>query len=83
LVSSFRSEVEAGFAGGVGQRLDPSVIPEPGPIEDDVLHAGGSATRRPTFWASSVLVALEPLNSFSTVEAVASVRPDASSITWA
>ena len=36
----FRSEVEAGLAGGVGERLDPSVVPEPGPIEDDVLDAG-------------------------------------------
>ena len=36
----FESEVETGLAGGVGERLDPSVVPEPGPIEDDVLDAG-------------------------------------------
>src|SRR5450759_4961766 len=29
------SELKAGFAGGVGERLDPPVIPEPGSIEDD------------------------------------------------
>src|SRR6266581_3891746 len=38
---SFRSEVEAGFAGGIGERLDPPVVPEPGSIENDALHAGG------------------------------------------
>src|ERR1035437_4945566 len=31
------SELEAGFAGGVGQRLDPPVVPEPGPVEDNLL----------------------------------------------
>src|SRR5438045_4731055 len=36
-----RSEIQAGFAGGLGERLDPPVIPEPGPIEDDALDAGG------------------------------------------
>ena len=40
-VGSFRSEVEAGFAGGIGERLDPPVVPEPGSIEDDLLDAGG------------------------------------------
>src|SRR6185503_9644909 len=39
-----------------------------------------SATSRPTTAASSLLVDLEPFNSFSTVEAAASVRPDASSM---
>src|SRR3954452_14274579 len=38
---SFRSELEAGFAGGIGERLDPPVGPEPGSIEDDALDAGG------------------------------------------
>ena len=38
---SFRSELEAGFAGGIGERLDPPVVPEPGSIEDDALDAGG------------------------------------------
>src|SRR6476646_8645689 len=38
---SFRSELEAGFAGGFGERLDPPVIPEPGSIEHDALDAGG------------------------------------------
>src|SRR5438105_4183901 len=36
-----RSEIQAGFAGGLGERLDPPVIPEPGPIEDDAVDAGG------------------------------------------
>src|SRR3954469_9619604 len=36
-----RSEVETGLAGGVGERLDPPVVPEPGPIEDDPLDACG------------------------------------------
>ena len=40
-VGSFRSEVEAGFAGGIGERLDPPVVPEPGSIEDDALDTGG------------------------------------------
>src|SRR5262245_20385144 len=40
-VGSFRSELEAGFAGGIGERLDPPVVPEPGSIEDDALDAGG------------------------------------------
>src|SRR6476620_4685772 len=40
-VSSFRSELEAGFAGGIGERLDPPVVPEPGSIEDDALDACG------------------------------------------
>src|SRR4029079_16883456 len=40
-VSSSRSELEAGFASRFGERLDPPVIPEPGPIEDDALDAGG------------------------------------------
>src|SRR5450759_137653 len=31
------SELEAGFAGAVGQRLDPPVVPEPGPVEDNLL----------------------------------------------
>src|ERR1035437_9490363 len=31
------SELEAGFAGGVGQQLDPPVVPEPGPVEDNLL----------------------------------------------
>src|SRR5918993_5410328 len=34
-------EVEAGFAGGIGERLDPPVVPEPGSIEDHALDAGG------------------------------------------
>ena len=38
---SFRSELEAGFAGGIGERLDPPVVPEPGSIEDDALDACG------------------------------------------
>src|SRR3954465_9737349 len=38
---SFRSELEAGFAGGIGERLDPPVVPEPGSIEDDALDASG------------------------------------------
>src|SRR6478609_10717623 len=40
-VSSSRSELEAGFTGGIGERLDPPVVPEPGSIEDDALDAGG------------------------------------------
>ena len=40
-VCSFRSELEAGFAGGIGERLDPPVVPEPGSVEDDALDAGG------------------------------------------
>src|SRR6266581_4153100 len=35
------SELEAGFAGGVGERPDAPVIPEPGAIEDDAFDAGG------------------------------------------
>jgi len=42
-----------------------------------------SATSFPTVAASSDLVDLEPLSSFSTVEAAASVFPDASSMTCA
>src|SRR5438445_1397811 len=42
-----------------------------------------SATSRPTTAASSVFVCLEPRSSFSTVEAAASVRPEASSMTCA
>jgi small subunit ribosomal protein S5 len=42
-----------------------------------------SASRRPTVAASSVLVEVEPLSSFSAVEAAASVRPDESSMTCA
>src|SRR6266550_875303 len=38
---SFRSELEAGFAGGIGERLDPPVVPEPGSIEDDARDACG------------------------------------------
>src|SRR5439155_21758546 len=40
-VSSSRPEVETGFAGGIGERLDPPVVPEPGSIEDDALDTGG------------------------------------------
>src|SRR6185295_16013903 len=40
-VSSSRSEVETGFSGGIGERLDPPVVPEPGSIEDDALDTGG------------------------------------------
>src|SRR4029079_11316043 len=35
------SELEAGFAGGIGERLDPPVVPEPGSIEDHALDACG------------------------------------------
>ena len=38
---SFRSELEAGFAGGIGERLDAPVVPEPGSIEDDALDTSG------------------------------------------
>ena len=85
-VGSFRSELEAGFAGGIGERLDPPVVPEPGSIEDDALDAGGLGPlgdQRPTVAASADLVSLEPLSSFSTVDAAASVFPDASSMTCA
>src|SRR3954469_10603659 len=34
-----RSEVEAGFARGLGERADPPVISEAGPVEDDVADA--------------------------------------------
>jgi hypothetical protein len=42
-----------------------------------------SASSRPTTAASSVLVEVEPLSSFSTVDAATSVLPEASSITCA
>src|SRR3954468_20208575 len=41
-----RSEVETGLAGGVGKRLHPAVVPEPGPIEDDAPDAGGPCPLR-------------------------------------
>jgi hypothetical protein len=43
-VGSFRSELEAGFAGGIGERLDTPVVPEPGSIEDHALDARGLGT---------------------------------------
>ena len=58
---SFRSELEAGFAGGIGERLDPPVVPEPGSIEDHALEPAAlarSATSWPTTAASSDLVEL-------------------------
>src|SRR2546427_5262519 len=36
---SLRSELQAGFAGGIGERLDPPVVPEPGSIENDAGNA--------------------------------------------
>src|SRR6185369_293856 len=33
-------EVEAGFAGSVSQRLDATVVPEPGAVEDHLLDTG-------------------------------------------
>src|SRR6187455_1199328 len=40
-LGSFRSELEAGFAGGIGERLDTPVVPEPGSIENHVRDARG------------------------------------------
>ena len=84
---SFRSELEAGFAGGIGERLDPPVVPEPGSIEDDALDAGGLRPLGDEPADDGRLLGLgrawSRLSSFSTVEAAASVRPDASSMTCA
>ena len=83
---SFRSELEAGFTGGIGERLDPPVVPEPGSIEHDPLDPGGLGPLGDELADDRGLcdfVSLEPRSSFSTVEAAASVRPDVSSMTCA
>ena len=80
-------EVESGFAGGVGERLDPPVVPEPGSIEDDLRDPGGSgplgdeASRPPSL--RSTFVCFPPLSSGSSEDAAARVRPAVSSMTWA
>ena len=80
-------EVEAGFARGIGERLDPPVVPEPGAVEDDLLDAGGlgalgdeRADRRPR---SCVLVPLAPRSSGSSDEARGERAARESSMTWA
>src|SRR5262245_21503270 len=40
-LGSFRSELEAGFAGGIGERLHTPVVPEPGSIEDHAVDPRG------------------------------------------
>ena len=86
LISSFASELEAGFASGVGQRLDPPVIPEPGAIEDhgfDTRALGALGDQATDGLGFVGLASGRAFSSFSRLEAAASVLPVVSSITWA
>src|SRR4051812_386654 len=40
--TSGSSEIQAGFARGIGKRLDAPVVPEAGAVEDDLADAGGT-----------------------------------------
>ena len=85
-VGSFRSEIQAGFAGRFGERLDPPVVPEPGPIEDHPLDAGGSSPARRRAADGGRLLGLRRLGPRSPSRASRprpASGPDASSMTWA
>ena len=88
LMSLSRLELQAAFAGGVGQRLDAAVIDVAAAVEHHLRDAGllGAlgdqlADRRGGRLVGAVLSWL--LQSFSSVEAAASVSPFASSMIWA
>ena len=81
------SEIQAGFAGRVGEGLDAPVVPEPGPVEHDLADPGRPCPlgddAGPTAAASADLLPLADRMSGSSDEAAASVRPVVSSMTWA
>ena len=85
-------ELQAGFAGRIGQRLDAAVVGETGAVERDLLDAGGlafSAMRLPIGAAAAALPPLPDLppsslrTSASAVEALASTLAPSSEMTLA
>ena len=92
VVASLRSELQAGFARGFGQRLDAAVVREAGAVERHLLDAGGLGLLGDALAdRSAAAAALPPLpaapscsrTSFSAVEALASTFAPSSEMTLA
>jgi hypothetical protein len=82
-------ELEAAFARGIGQRLDPAMIDIGAAVEDDIRDAGrldrafGNQLADSAAASQSAPVLMPLRRSASSVDAAARVAPFSSSMTWA